>query len=177
MHPCRRQGCGGKDSEYRDIEQSFQLLESSLSSKKISGTIEIAPIANSNQTNIEGKLFGGCFSVITQLIGTPFFPDLKNHVLFIEDLDEHPGRLLRAWQTWSLSGLTKNLGAVVVGNLRNMGPAIPNNAPFVLNRFAKFTNTPIFHSVDFGHVSPNYPLVVGSTVTIKNDQLEFIYEG
>jgi len=41
-----------------------------------------------NEGACEGELMGGNLSVLCSLIGTPYFPNLKGKILFLEDLDE-----------------------------------------------------------------------------------------
>ena len=36
----------------------------------------------------EGPLFGGNLTVLSALVGTPYFPDTTGHVLFLEDVRE-----------------------------------------------------------------------------------------
>jgi muramoyltetrapeptide carboxypeptidase len=121
-----------------------------------------------DQATLSGPLFGGCFSVLTSLIGTPYFPrSLKNHIIFIEDIDEHPGRLMRALNQWLLGECFVGAKALVVGYLRSMGEKLPDNASFVLNRIAsRVAPLPVYHSPLIGHTSPNFPVVIGATASI-----------
>ena len=43
----------------------------------------------------EGRLFAGCLSVISGLIGTPYMPDLTGSILVLEDVGEEPYRIDR----------------------------------------------------------------------------------
>jgi muramoyltetrapeptide carboxypeptidase len=123
---------------------------------------------------ISGPLFGGCFSVLTGLIGTPYFPrSLDGHVVFIEDVDEHPGRLVRALNQWLQSGALRGVRALVVGHLRKLGDRIPDDAPFVLDMFATRAGVPVFHTPLVGHTSPNFPMFLGAQATIAGASLRW----
>ena len=37
---------------------------------------------------VRGEIFGGCLSVLLTMIGTDYFPDLRNQILFLEDINE-----------------------------------------------------------------------------------------
>ena len=123
--------------------------------------------------DLTGKLFGGCFSVLTNLIGTPYLPkSLSRHILFFEDLDEHPGRLMRHWNQWLQSGILDGVTAIVVGNLLKLGQNIPDNAPFVYEEWASRCPVPLFKSTAFGHLSPNFPLGIGADATLSTAKPE-----
>jgi len=137
-----------------------------------SGSIPISTITGVLPGHLRGRLFGGCFTVLTNLIGTPYFPrSLADHIVFIEDTDEHPARLMRALNQWIQSGALNGVKAVVVGHLRNLGTQIPDCAPFVMQQFAKRLDVPVFHSPLFGHTQPNYPMMIGAEAAIEGDRL------
>ena len=46
-----------------------------------------------NKGVMEGVVVGGCLSVFNLLCGTPYFPDLKNKILLIEDVGEKTYRI------------------------------------------------------------------------------------
>ena len=152
-----------KDGETRDIGSLLELIDGN----KVGGSMGLAPVGSAIAGNVSGVLFGGCYSVLTNLIGTPYLPrSLKGHILFFEDLDEHPARLMRHWNQWLQSGLLDGVKAVVIGNLLKLGQNIPDNAPFVVTEWAKRCPVPLFKSEAFGHLSPNFPLGFGSLADI-----------
>jgi muramoyltetrapeptide carboxypeptidase len=127
---------------------------------------------------VSGILFGGCFTVLTNLIGTPYLPSsLAGHIVFFEDTDENPARLMRAFNQWLQSGLLNNAKALIIGSLRNLGEKIADCAPYVYEHFANRAgpSLPVFSTADFGHSSPNFPLMVGAHATIKGNQLKWTY--
>jgi muramoyltetrapeptide carboxypeptidase len=133
----------------------------------------VSPFSSSSPQEVRGRLFGGCFTVLTNLLATPFFPpSLAGHIVFIEDTDEHPARLMRALNQWLQSGALAGVQALVVGYLRGLGEKIPDSAPFVYEQFARrLGNVPVFQTPLFGHTSPNYPLAVGAAATIAAGRL------
>ena len=156
-----------------DLEALFSNMTHWLSGE-CSGSIPVQPIGSKSSQSLSGRLFGGCFTVLTNLIGTPYFPEsLADHIIFIEDTDEHPARLMRALNQWLQSGLLEQAKALVVGHLRNLGPNIPDCAPFVLEQFAARAPIPVFHSPLFGHINPNFPLMVGADAQIVNNRLNW----
>ncbi|VFS73444.1 Murein tetrapeptide carboxypeptidase [Kluyvera cryocrescens] len=43
----------------------------------------------------EGTLWGGNLAMIVSLIGTPWMPDIRDGILVLEDINEHPFRVER----------------------------------------------------------------------------------
>jgi muramoyltetrapeptide carboxypeptidase len=157
-----------------DVRILLDLLSSFASKQTLRSSITIEPVGKSTSQSIEGRLFGGCFTVLTNLIGTDYMPkSLKNHILFIEDTDEHPARLMRALNQWLQTGLLDGLKGLVIGHLRGLGANIQDCAPYVYEEFAKRCSVPVFKSKEFGHTSPNMPLMVGSNATISQDRLSW----
>lgn len=154
-----------------DIDALVNNLEHWLTGS-CSGSIPISAISGVYPRQLRGKLFGGCFTVLTNLIGTPYFPKtLADHIVFIEDTDEHPARLMRALNQWVQSDVLKGVKALVVGHIRNLGTQIPDCAPFVIEQFARRLEIPVFHSPLFGHTQPNYPMMIGAEATIEGNRL------
>lgn len=118
---------------------------------------------------IDGWLFGGCFSVLTNLIGTPYLPkSFDGAILFFEDIGEHPARLARFINQWEQAGLLRGVRAIVWGSLTQLGQNIPDGAPFVYAELARRAgDVPTFQSHDFGHIAPNWPLGIGARAQIS----------
>ena len=55
--------------------------------------------------DVSGTLWGGNLTMLTHLLGTPYFPHIDGGILFIEDVNEHPYRvermLLQQGSLWS----------------------------------------------------------------------------
>ena len=122
---------------------------------------------------IDGWLFGGCFVILTALIGTAYFPtDLSGAVLFWEDIDENPGRLMRAFNQWEQSGALRDVKAIVLGNFVKCDPRDPNSTcDAFFHELTRRTPIPLFKSDAFGHVSPNYPLRLGAPARLDSSAL------
>ena len=133
--------------------------------------LAIPPTSPSPRT-ISGRLFGGCFSVLTNLVGTPHFPrSLAGHILFVEDTDESPPRLMRALNQWLQADLLVGVKALILGNFRRLGDRVEDNAAFVLSEWAKRTGLPTYHTPQVGHTCPNVPLMIGADALIVDSKL------
>ena len=73
----------------------------------------------------EGPLLGGCLTLLTTMLGTPFAVDLRQAILFLEDLNEPPYRFDRMLTHLRLSGSLTGLNAVIAGHLTADDPGPP----------------------------------------------------
>jgi len=151
-----------------DVRALLDLLRSD---RPWTGSINLAPVSKTPELKCQGCLFGGCLSVLSNLVGTPDLPsDLSGHILFFEDTGESAPRLLRYWRQWLDSGLLKGVSAVVFGRFTEMGSMTEADS-WAVTELAARTPCPVFSSRDFGHVTPNLPLAIGAQAEIRHDRL------
>ena len=118
-----------------------------------------------------GILFGGCLSVLTGLIGTPYIPQsLAEHILFFEDIGEHPARILRFINQWQQSGMLEGVRHIVFGDLSGL-EELGYDKSTLCNEIHERTQIPVSSSKYFGHCSPNYPLGIGYKANISSNEL------
>mgnify|MGYP001162531265 FL=1 len=153
-----------------DVDCLVRLL---LSSRPWNSTISVSQFGSgSTGTKVQGTLIGGCLSVLSALIGTPYFPEtLQGHILFLEDTHESAERVLRFWNQWLDSGLVTDLAAVVLGRFTDLSGR--HDEEWLVTRLAERCTVPLFRSPDFGHISPNHPLMIGADARINDGVLEW----
>lgn len=117
--------------------------------------------------DIEAPLIGGCLALICSLIGTPYLPSFKNHVLFLEDTNEPPYKIDRMlWQLYT-SGSLRGVKAIVVGSMHNCTNRW--KTPFQI--LAKEIKIPIYYGLKVGHGGFDFPLPFGIKIKIKSNIL------
>ncbi len=100
-------------------------------------------------------LWGGNLSVLTALMGTPYFPQIKGGILCLEDVAEHPYRVERMLSQLLHGGVLAGQKAIVLGQFTNYKLA-PNDKGFnlatvvqwlreALPKVQVLTNLPIGH--------------------------------
>jgi muramoyltetrapeptide carboxypeptidase len=161
----------------RDVEQTLAIVKAFIAgSGRIKGSIPVQRFGTADSTPIQGKLFGGCLSVVTNLIGTPYFPrSLGNHVLFFEDTGENPGRIMRFFNQLQQANALTGVKAIILGKFRQLGGGFDENPQQLYREFHERSGLPIFSSDCFGHFNPNFPLLVGSEATVTSDTLTWQY--
>ena len=140
------------------------------------GAISVTPLKAKGQEVCTGLLFGGCLSVLTNLIGTAYLPaSFADHILFFEDTGESASRVLRYWRQWLDCGLLEGVVAVVLGSFSKI--TADQSEDWLRNEIGQRTPCPVFASQDFGHISPNMPLCLGSKAQIKDNSLTWTLKG
>ena len=71
----------------------------------------------------QGKLVGGCLSVLVSLVGTPYDVDTRGKILFWEEVDELPYRIDRMLNHLRMAGKFDKLRGMVVGRLHRCAAA------------------------------------------------------
>jgi len=120
----------------------------------------------------QGRLIGGNLSVLCGLIGTPWFPDLRGNLLFVEDVNEPLYRLDRMFtqliESGSLGGVAGILGGKFAGCTSNGDEeAILENVAFLMkDRFSKL-RVPIVVGLPFGHVLDKLTIPFGAKAELN----------
>ena len=124
----------------------------------------------------EGVLAGGCLSVLTALLGTPYEPDFRGSLLFLEDVREPSYRIDRMLTQWVQSGRLRKIAGIVAARI----PPVRNGEEEEIRRaFAsagKDLSVPVWYGFPAGHVHPNYPLPFGVRARIDARGRLFLLE-
>lgn len=110
-----------------------------------------------------GPLLGGCLSLLTATLGTPFAPDLEGALLFWEELNEPPYRVDRMLTHLGLSGNLANIAGMIVGHLgggQESEESAPDWPALVGAGVAGFP-WPLAWGLESGHLAPNLTLPLG----------------
>ena len=126
-------------------------------------------------------LWGGNLAVLTSLLGTPYFPEVKGGILFLEDIAEHPYRIERMLTQLLHAGVLAQQKAVVLGQFTHYKLAAHDKG-FKLQSVVDWLRTqikaPVLTNLPFGHVPTKVLLPVGATVSLSVEERDaLIYWG
>lgn len=122
----------------------------------------LAPHAlNRGRAPVRGVLSGGNLAVLAALLGTPFMPDLRGAVLFLEDVGEDPYKIDRLLCQLRLAGAFDELAGVLLGSFTD-----GESPDVVLADYFGDLGIPVLAGWPSGHTSPNLPLPIGLAVTL-----------
>lgn len=114
-------------------------------------------------------LWGGNLSVLTSLVGTPYFPEIKGGILFLEDVGEHPYRIERMLTQLLHAGVLSRQKAIVMGQFTGY-TLTPHDRGFNLNsvwaRLRAQIKVPVLTNLPYGHVQTKVLLPVGQAVDL-----------
>lgn len=113
---------------------------------------------------VQGPLLGGNLSLVTHLIGTPYFPDLTGAILFLEDVGEAVYTIDRMLTQLWLSGKLQKVAGVVFGKFTEPRPseyAQNRLQEEVLAERVRALNIPAVMGLMIGHVEDQATIPVG----------------
>jgi muramoyltetrapeptide carboxypeptidase len=124
---------------------------------------------NSQRTVRNAMLWGGNLTLITSLLGTLYFPEVRGGILFVEDVAEHPYRVERMLTQLLHSGVLGRQRAVLMGQFTEYKLA-PHDKGYKLQSVVDWLRTqmktPIFTNLPYGHVATKVLLPVGAKVDL-----------
>jgi len=115
-------------------------------------------------------LWGGNLAVLGSLVGTPYLPEVKGGILFIEDVNEHPYRVERLLTQLLHAGVLAKQKAVILGQFTDYKLA-PHDKGFKLQSVVDWLRTqikaPVLTNLPHGHVPTKVLLPVGGQVSLS----------
>lgn len=127
-------------------------------------TINVA-MAQPYEASVEGTIWGGNLTMVNQLIGTPYLPEIKGGILFLEDINEHPYRIERNLYQLRDAGVLEAQSAVLLGQF-NGYQLYDTDAGYdfgvMVEHLRNRCDVPILVGLPFGHVRDKLTLPIGN---------------
>ncbi len=135
-----------------------------------------AHISTIHPGKASGKLIGGNLTLLTALLGTPFEPDFKDTILFLEETYEEPYDIDRMLTQLLLAGKLDQVSGIVFDRCPNCKPADYKpafNVTFSLeevlfDRLHKL-GCPVLYGLNMGHEADKPTLPIGLKVSLDAD--------
>lgn len=124
----------------------------------------------------EGRLVGGCLSVIVALLGTPFALDTRGCLFFLEDVNEKPYRVDRMLTQLRQAGLLDDVAGVIFGEMSGC-VATKNERVSVRDVIAEaFANAayPVAYGLPSGHGAGTLTLPFGIRARLAGERLTLL---
>ena len=120
----------------------------------------------------DGALTGGCLSLLSASLGTPYEVDTEGKILFLEEVNEPPYRIDRMLTHLKMAGKFKKIKGILFGTLLNCDP--PPNSGYTLKEVVLSSlddvGCPVLWGVPFGHGKENITLPLGLKVQLNGDE-------
>ncbi len=123
-----------------------------------------------------GILTGGCLSIVTAMLGTPYAIDVAGSILFLEEVNEKPFRIDRMLTQLRQAGVLDSVAGVVFGEMVGCS-ATPNEAVTVADVIADIFRDapyPVTFGVPSGHGRGTSILPFGIRAELEDDRLTLL---
>jgi muramoyltetrapeptide carboxypeptidase len=161
-------------------EYAIASFKNTIMTTKNIGQVAKPPNVNRNNRLITiragkatGQLIGGNLTLVTNLLGTPYEPDTRGKILFLEDIGEEPYRIDRMLTQLWLAGKFDQAAGIALGHFVDCVPK-EYQASFyqtlslehiLRDRFSGL-GKPTLYNLMFGHVTENAVLPIGAIATL-----------
>jgi muramoyltetrapeptide carboxypeptidase len=116
-----------------------------------------------------GPLMGGNLSLVAALAGTPYAADIRDSLLFIEEVNEEPYRIDRWMTQLDLAGGLDKAAGVMIGICENCGPQ-GNGSSLTLDEtfdvHLQPLHVPAVTGYSIGHIRSQFTIPVGVRATL-----------
>lgn len=112
-----------------------------------------------------GQIVGGNLALLVSLMGTQYFPDIRNKILLLEDTGEAPYRLDRLINQLRIAGVFDKVKGVVLGAFTDCKESDPSKKTLSLGEVIEdyFTRIkkPVVYNFQHGHIKDNITIPYG----------------
>ena len=131
------------------------------------------PVHGNPRVQTDGTLWGGNLTMLCSLLGTPWMPTIKNGILFIEDVNEHPYRVERMLLQLAQAGILDRQRAIVLGDFSGYKLTDYDNGydfTQMLSYMRERLSLPILQGLPFGHMKDKVTLPVGAHCVLDSSE-------
>jgi len=127
-----------------------------------------------------GRLIPANISILSGLLGTPYLPELREAILFLEEITEEPYRVDRYLTQFRLAGLFEQVRGLVFGQFIDCVPKDPESPTLtveeILQDLAGKVRVPVLASFPYGHGDGKLTLPMGIRVMLDTSGPEVVFE-
>ena len=117
---------------------------------------------------------GGNLTTLCHLLGTPYAPAFRDHIVFLEDRGEAPYRLDRMLTQMKMAGCFDGMQGLVLGSFEDCGAR--EDAWRVVAEVFGDAEWPILAGVDAGHSRPNVTIPLGVEAILDAEDRMLVFE-
>jgi len=122
----------------------------------------------------EGRIVGGNLSILTSLLGTEYFPNFKDSILILEEVNEAPYRIDRMLNQLKLAKVFRQSKGVLLGRFVDCYETDVSKKTLSLNEvisdYLTTLKKPVIYNVKHGHVSDTITIPLGVKCKINSSR-------
>ncbi len=153
----------GEVSKYTE-EIFWSLITTNKSYGKIS-LPDGEKVSTLKKGKFKGRILGGNLALLSSLVGTDYLPDMKDRILFIEEIGELPYRIDRMLNQLRLSKVLHHVKGVVLGAFIDCNETDPTKRTLALGEVIEdyfgSLKVPVVYNFKHGHVKDNVTIPLG----------------
>lgn len=119
----------------------------------------------------KGRIAGGNLATLVSLIGTKYFPDMKNKLLVLEEVNEAPYRIDRMLNQLRLTGVFKMISGLILGAFTDCHEADPEKKTLslgeVVSDYVDDLKIPVIYNFTHGHLRDNVTVPIGANFKLN----------
>lgn len=119
---------------------------------------------------LAGPLWGSNLSLLSDLAGTPYFPDLAGGLFFVEEIGERPYVVERMFLHLEHAGVLARQQALLLGDFTDCEPEdgrFPYSMAHVIETLRERLDIPVLTGFPFGHVARKLTLPYGGAAELR----------
>lgn len=120
-------------------------------------------------SRIEGEVIGGNIRCFLKLVGTKYFPEVENKVLFIEGLGTSIEGLVTHLAQLKQIGVFDKISGLLIGTFTKIEKEFSVEKLFELVRDYIPSSLPVAKTQEVGHANNSKALKIGEKIYIKNE--------
>jgi muramoyltetrapeptide carboxypeptidase len=159
------------DETSKYTEENFWRI---LTSNKKIGRVELPgedKLFQLSKGSESGRIIGGNLALIASLQGTDYFPDMKEKILFLEDVGELPFRIDRMLNQLRLSGVFGKIKGLILGAFIDCHETDPLKRTLslgeVVDDYLGHLKIPIVYNFPNGHIKNIMPIPNGIKIKLN----------
>jgi len=145
-----------------------------ITSTKQPGKVNLPEIENLSSMDsgiVSGRVIGGNLAVFVSLLGTKYLPDLKDKILFLEEINEPPYKVDRMLNQLKLNKVFEKVKGIVLGSFTDCVEIDKNKKTLTLEEvcgdYFNDLRIPVIHSFPHGHIKDMVTIPIGSKIKLN----------
>jgi muramoyltetrapeptide carboxypeptidase len=126
----------------------------------------------------QGRLLGGCLSMVAHQIGTPYSPDYSGAILFLEDIGEEPYKIDRNLAQLKQAGILSSLNGVIIGDFVDCTDERKHSFTIdeIMREYFGQLDCPVISAFPYGHTKKKISIPIGAMASLDTKKKQLIFE-
>ena len=127
----------------------------------------------------KGILLGGCLSLVSFIMGTPYCPDFNNAILFLEDVGEKPYKIDRYFAHLKQTGVFDKISGLILGDFLDCEDEDDESAfsiQSIIEEYFSDASYPVIQNFPYGHGDVKISMPIGANAILDTKKQKLVFE-